>query len=109
MSSLMPKAINEIAEFAARWSFDQAASAASQQDLARRIEAALADFKATEMQAIINRTLRDALTRCIAEAIESWSRSYYPPQPYVSEPEPAPEPRRRRAKKAPNPEMDAAA
>lgn len=103
--SLTGKGKDAVAQLVARFVFDDAAPAASQEALARHIEAAIAEFKTTQMQDIIAQTLRDALTRRIAEAIESWSRSNHPPQPYV----PEPEPRRRRSTKAPKPEMDAAA
>ena len=70
-----------IEQLAARFVFDDKAPAEMQQDLARRIEAAIAEFKATQMQELIATTLRHALTDRIERAIDSWYRGQYFPQP----------------------------
>ena len=87
MSTLTSKGLTAVEQFAARWVFDDEAPAEMQQDLAQHIEAALADFKATQMQELIARTLKRALQDRIVGAIESWRRShdYAPPIPQETE------------------------
>jgi hypothetical protein len=69
-----------VAQLAARFVFDEQASAASQQDLAERIEAAISAFKASQMQQIISHALRRELERHIEAAIDGWHRDH-PPAP----------------------------
>jgi hypothetical protein len=78
-----------VAQLAARFVFDEQASAASQQDLAERIEAAISAFKASQMQQIIAHTLRRELERHIEAAIDGWHRDH-PPQPATPEPQDTP-------------------
>jgi hypothetical protein len=78
-----------VAQLAARFVFDEQASAASQQDLAERIEAAISAFKASQMQQIIAHALRRELERHIEAAIDGWHRDH-PPQPATPEPQDTP-------------------
>jgi hypothetical protein len=85
MSTLTPKGLAAVEQFAARWVFDDEASAEIQRDLAQHIEAAIADFKATQVQDLVARTLRRALQERIVAAIDSWYRSYDYAQPVPQE------------------------
>ena len=74
-----------VAQLAARFVFDEQASAASQQDLAERIEAAISAFKSSRMREIISHTLRRAPGRRIYAALDEW-------HPHPSPPPPTPQP-----------------
>ena len=89
-----------IEQLAARFVFDDKPPAEQQRDLAQHIEAALAEFKTTQMQELIARTLRRALTERILHAIESWERGHDFPQPIAQEREDEPPAKRRPSKKA---------
>ena len=75
-----------VAQLAARFVFDEQASAASQQELAERIEAAISAFKTARLQEIISHTLRRELERHIEAAIDGWHRDH-PPTPATPEPQ----------------------
>ena len=81
MNSLTGKGLAAVEQFAARWVFDFGGPAEMQRDLTQHIERALADFKATELQDLVARTLRNALRQRVIAAIESWhlANSYAQP------------------------------
>jgi hypothetical protein len=81
VSSLTGTGLAAVEQFAARWVFDAEEPAEMQRDLAQHIERALADFKATELQDLVARTLRNALRQRVIEAIESWHRANSYAQP----------------------------
>ena len=78
--TLTPQGLAAVEQLAARFVFDDEATAEMQQDLAQHIEAAIVQFKATGMQELIARTLKRALQDRIVGAIESWHRSNHIPQ-----------------------------
>jgi hypothetical protein len=88
-----------IEQLVARFVFDDEPPAEMQRNLARHIEAAIADFKATQMQELIARTLRRAITDHIQRTIEAWDRSYHYPQPIEREPDSDPPLSKRRPPK----------
>jgi hypothetical protein len=79
--SITIEAKTAIAKFAARFVFDDEIAVAQQEDLARCIEVAIDDFKSTQLQPLIARTVRAALEKRIHDAIAGWRRQYDYPQP----------------------------
>jgi hypothetical protein len=72
-----------VEQLAARFVFDDKAPAEMQRDLAQHIAAAIDDFKASEMQGLVARTLRRALRERVVAAIESWERRNDAAQPVM--------------------------
>lgn len=77
---LPPAGQDAVRWLVSRFTFSEPDMAALQQDLALHIERAMAEFKATEMQALITKTLRIALQRRIEAAIDGWYQAQFPPR-----------------------------
>ena len=84
--TLTLKKLTAVEQFVARFTFDYSeTTTAMQQDLAQQIETALSQFKAADLQPLIERTVRRELQKTIVAAIETWVRSYYDAPPIGSE------------------------